>query len=395
MTSLIRLIKSLEAKISIPALLWIVLTLITAFLEISRGNASINNYYIFTGVIHHLKAALPLYMPYPTEYFDVNHYGPLFGLIIAPFAIFPAYIGCLLWCLANTLVLYYAIQKLELSEKSTDWVLWICLIELLTATHNVQFNPMLTACILFAFTLIKKQQVFWGTLFIVAGTLTKIYGIVGLAFFFFTPKKTTFIFSFLFWMLVCLLLPLLVVSPNFLLHTYLDWFKILQIKNQENIDLVFTSMQDISVMGMIRRIFHLPNFSNLIVLVPAAMVYLIPLLSKNNLLSQSRFQHNYLAALLIGTVIFSTSAESSTYIIALVGVAIWFIHIDDIQPFHYSVLTLVIVFTSLSATDLFPKYVYYEFIKPYSLKALPCFLVWIMIMYDLLASKFSNKQLSN
>lgn len=42
-------------------------------------------------------------------------------------------------------------------------------------------------------------------------------------------------------------------------------------------------MQDISVMGMIRRIFNYQQLSNLVVLVPAAIVYALPFCDCSNL----------------------------------------------------------------------------------------------------------------
>ncbi|MDP9041642.1 MAG: hypothetical protein M3N30_06635, partial [Bacteroidota bacterium] len=60
-------------------------------------------------------------------------------------------------------------------------------------------------------------------------------------------------------------------------------------------------------------------------------------------------------------------------------------------------LGLVVFITSLSATDLFPGYVKIHFIKPFSLKALPCFIVWAILLYKLLfviPERVSNIQLA-
>jgi hypothetical protein len=46
--------------------------------------------------------------------------------------------------------------------------------------------------------------------------------------------------------------------------------------------------------------------------------------------------------------------------------------------------------TSMSPSDLFPKFIRNEYIKPYSLKALPCVLIWFTIIYQMLTSDFKN-----
>jgi hypothetical protein len=98
-----------------------------------------------------------------------------------------------------------------------------------------------------------------------------------------------------------------------------------------------------------------------------------------------------LANVLIFTVIFSTSAESPTYIIAFAGVAIWFV----IQPRPYnwytiSLFVFAFLLTSLSPSDLFPKFIKETYIKPYSLKALPCVLIWIRIIIEMWTKDFST-----
>ena len=106
------------------------------------------------------------------------------------------------------------------------------------------------------------------------------------------------------------------------------------------------------------------------------------------------FQLSYLALALIGVVIFSTSAESATYVIAMLGVSIWYILQNTQNKATHYLLILALLFTSLSATDLFPEYIRINFIRPYSLKALPCFLVWLVLVYQLIKKDFSTVKLN-
>jgi hypothetical protein len=94
---------------------------------------------------------------------------------------------------------------------------------------------------------------------------------------------------------------------------------------------------------------------------------------------------------LIFTVIFSTGSESPTYIIAFVGVAIWFvIQPIPISKFYIFLFIFALVLTSLSPSDLIPKFLRENYIRPYALKALPCVLIWFSIIYEMLTQKFTN-----
>lgn len=161
--------------------IWIILSL-AGMLKFHR---SYNNFLIFKGVYWHTVNGTSLYAAYPTEYGDVNHYGPLFSLIIAPFAILPEWIGMLLWLLFLSGWLFAAIYWSGLRKSQQVYIYWFCGFTLLTALFMQQFNIAIAAIILSSFFLIDKEHEGWAAFFIVLGTLVKLYGIVGLAFFFF------------------------------------------------------------------------------------------------------------------------------------------------------------------------------------------------------------------
>ena len=376
-------------KIPFPVFLWMILAIAGALVEILRGTASINNFLIFRGVFWHSVQQINLYAQYPTEYFDNNHYGPSFSILIAPFAWLNVFIGCFLWCVANALILLYAVKQLPISIQKKHVILLIGAIEMMTSIQNVQFNPMLTAWIMMSYVLVQKEKDFWATLFIAAGFLVKLYGIVGLAFFFFSNHKIKFALSFIFWILVLFALPMIYATPSFIVQSYKDWFNILTVKNNKNaLATANNYMQDISVLGMIRRIGNIQNLKNLYILIPAALLYVLPFLRWKQF-KFTTFQLSYLALALIGVVIFSTSAESATFVIAVMGVGIWYVIQQQKTVWINIVLGFVLLLTSLSATDLFPEYIRMNFVRPYSLKALPCFLVWLILGYQLLKKNFS------
>jgi hypothetical protein len=88
-------------------------------------------------------------------------------------------------------------------------------------------------------------------------------------------------------------------------------------------------------------------------------------------------------------VIFNHKAESPTFVIAIAGVTLWFVHSKK-STLNIMLFACAFIFASLSPTDIFPRFIREEFVKPYCLKAVPCIFIWGKIIYDLLALKSST-----
>jgi hypothetical protein len=289
-----------------------------------------------------------------------------------------------LWVMFNAFILMRAIQLLPFTNHAKLITLFICAHELMTSSANVQVNPLIAALILFSFYFIKKDKDFWAALMITLGLFIKLYGIVGLAFFFFSDHKIKLIGSLIFWSILLFALPMLLSSPKFIIQTYNDWYVDLISKNQSNIQ---STREDISVMGMIRKIVF-PELKNLFVLVPGIILFGLSYI-RINYLKNLNYQLLIVASTLIFPVIFSSGSESPTYIIAFVGVAIWYINSEKpTSTLTLVLLTFALILTSFSPSDLFPRYLRIHFVEPYALKALPCFLIWLKIIFDILFRKF-------
>lgn len=380
-------LKFLNSK-NVIFVLWVFLALLISVKHYFQPTIS-NNYLIFKHTFYHALDHLNLYSAYPADHQDTNHYGPFFSLLIAPFAVLPDYFGMLLWQFANILFLFFAIKQLPLSTTKVNAVYWIITHELYTAMLGLQFNISIAAIIILAFVYIEKDKNIWAAFVIVLGTFVKLYGIVGLAFFFFAKQKPKLIMYGVLWSVVFFALPMLFFTPSYILQSYQDWYQSLSEKQVLNASL--TSMQDISVMGMVRRIAGNVNIPNLPFLIIGVIVFALPYLRISQYQSL-KFRLLYLASALIFAVIFSNSSESPTYIIAFVGVAIWFVVQE--QPKSYWVYALFIfamLLTSFSPSDLFPKFIRDQYVIRYSLKALPCLIVWLAIVYQLIFEKFSIK----
>ena len=355
--------------------LWLILGIVSALAKMHAHN----NFLIFRGVFWHVWNGTPLYTAYPEEYWDVNHYGPFFSLVFAPFAVVPEWLGLILWCVSLSLFLYVAIRRSNLTNRQQIFTLWFCAHELLTALFMQQFNVAIAAIIVLAFFLIEKERDTEAAFFIVVGTLVKLYGIVGLAFFFFSKHKMRFVVALVVWGTVLFALPMLISSPEYIIGQYHDWFVCLTEKNGENLDSI---AQNISLLGMVHRTTGLA-FSDLWLIIPGLLLFGIPYLRLSQY-QHKAFRQTLLASVLMFVVLFSTGSESSGYIIALVGVVIWYTAVPwQRNGWDIALMIFVFVLSSLSPSDLFPAYLRKEWVQPYALKALPVTLVWLKLCWEM------------
>ena len=278
-----------------------------------------NNFSIFRQSFWHTLNELPLYAAYPEEYNDIFHYGPVFSLVVAPFAITPLWLGLLTWSVAQSLFLFWAVKMLPGIKRERIFIYWFCAHELLTSLFMSQFNISIAAIIVLAYALIEKEKDVWATFVIMLGTFTKLYGITGLAFFFFSRHKMKFSLSCVGWAVVMVVAPMILSGPDYIMSQYTGWFEDLSGKNSENL---FALMQN--------------------------------------------------------------------YIIAFIGVAIWYTAV----PWKRSTLDIVLmvfafILTSMSPSDLFPKYIRVHYVYPYALKALPCMLIWLKLTFEMCTRSYN------
>ncbi|MBE7173244.1 MAG: DUF2029 domain-containing protein [Williamsia sp.] len=367
------------------ALLWFGLPLFAVLQAVVLHR--INTYIIYKWVYFHTVQQVNLYLPYPQEYGDVNLYGPLFSLVIAPFALLPDWLGVTCWVLASAALLWYAISKLPFSHNNKTILLLLCAHELMYTSAWVQTNALICACMILGFAFVNEQKEGRALFFIMAAGFIKIYGLTALVFFLFSKRPLRFIGWGAIWSVVFFFAPLLITSPSFLIQSYGDWYEGLRIKAAKNVHFDPKNFyQDVSVMGMIRRIFNYYRLQDSWILVPAFLLFVSQFLRYKSF-SDLRFRLYLLCSVLMGTIIFSSGAEASTYIIALPGICIWYL----LQPktrLTNIFFILVFVLTTFSHSDLITHWFREHVVHRYSLKALPPLVIWITILVQIYKKQF-------
>ncbi|MDU1889412.1 MAG: glycosyltransferase family 87 protein [Dysgonomonas sp.] len=349
-----------------------------------------NNYRIFKGVFYHTLEQLNLYASYPTEHHDVNHYGPFFSVVIAPFALMPDRLGLTLWAIAMIACLFIAIYYLPIEWKTKCVFYYVLLAEVYMCAMNCQTNGLIAALLIGSLLCLRKEKELWAACFIMFGTFIKLYGIVGLAFFFFSKHKGKFIAYLVLWAAIFFVLPMLISSPSFVIQSYVDWYNELVNKNIENIT---NWSQDISAIGLVRRISGMFDMSALLIIVPGIFLFLLQYINVRYY-KDMKFQLGILASTLLFVVLFSTGSEKETYIIALTGVCIWYAIQEDYKArkWAFCILIFTALWTYLTSSHIFPKSIRVEFFNRYALKALPSLVVWLVLAYQLIRYPKFSKQ---
>ena len=337
-----------------------------------------NNYVIFKYSHFHLLEGKDLYRSYyPEEYWDLYKYSPTFALFFGCFAWFPDWLGLTLWDLLNVMVFFIAILYLPgFDDKKKMLILLLSVPDVLTSLQNSQSNVFVTGWLILGFVLLERKSYFVATLCLVATFYIKIFGVVALILLLFYPGKRKSILYAIFWMIILWIIPAIIIGFKPLLNTYLQYENML--KNDQSVSL------GISVMGWIKSWFGF-DMSKTVLALTGFLIMCIPVV---NFRKFTEYTNRILlfSALLIWMVIFNHKAESPTFIIATAGIFLWFFSTKK-SLINIVLLCFVVVFTSLSYTDLFPPSVRENLIDHYVIKVVPCILVWIKIMVDLLRGK--------
>jgi len=131
------------------------------------------------------------------------------------------------------------------------------------------------------------------------------------------------------------------------------------------------------------------EISPLVVQLGGLILLCIPLLRWKKF-QNAAMRLNFLAMMLIWVVIFNHKAESPSFIIAVSGVGLWYFNAVR-SKWNDLLLLFCLVFTQLSATDLFPEKWQTGFFHDWAVKAIPCLIVWLVLLTTMLKDIFNEK----
>jgi Protein of unknown function (DUF2029). len=337
-----------------------------------------NNYVIFKQSFFHLISNKDLYILYPYEQWDLYKYSPTFALFMAPMAYMPDFMGLIVWNLINALPLFFAVKYFPLIDrKNKALFLWFVLLELLIAVQNEQSNGLIAGLTILAFLFLEKRNYFVAALLVVFSAYIKLFGIVAFALFLLYPDKWKSALYSIFWFVLLGVLPLITVSAHQLTFLYSSWGKLLAADHSASLGL--------SVMGWLNSWFSLNPSKNIVVVI-GILLFLLPLIRINKY-KNLYFRMLLLSSILIWMIIFNHKAESPTFVVAVSGIAIWFFSQEKKTVLSKVFLIATIAFTCLNTSDIYPGFVR-DWFFDYTIKAVPCILVWGVVIYEMMTESF-------
>jgi len=332
-----------------------------------------NNYIIFRQSFFHLIAHENLYTLYLAEHWDYFRYSPSFALAFGALAWMPDLAGLMLWNALNVTVLFFGWMLLPIEDERVKLAAaWLVGIEVMIALQNSQSNVLIAGLLLLAFNFLERRQMALASLMIVTAAFTKLFALAAISLFLMYPHKKQFIVSAAAWTLIVAALPLVIISPVELAGLYGSWWQLLKMD--------YAGSAGLSVMSWLQLWFHL-DVPKTIVLAVGGALFCWPLANVERF-RDFKFRLLFLCSLLIWVVIFNHKAESSSYVIAMCGVVLWYLSRSR-SGLDLVLVSLALVFTSLSQTDAFPSVLKSMFFVPYNVKAVPCILIWGKIVFEL------------
>ncbi|MBL7928332.1 MAG: DUF2029 domain-containing protein [Bacteroidia bacterium] len=343
-----------------------------------------NNYLIFKESFTNLKNGVNMYVPHPEQHYDLYKYSPSFAVLFAPFGWLNDTAGLILWNLLNALPLLLAVFLIPYDgDKKKIYVLWFIVLELMTNMQNSQSNGLIAALLIGAFVSFERHNNMLAALFIILSVYIKVFGLLMAVMFMVYEKRQQFMLWFAAWGIIIFMLPLLFTSSQGYIIQMEGWMHLL--RSDHGIS------DGISVFGIMHSWFGIVHLKGAI-LIFGLLLMLLPILFIRHFIS-FRFRLWYFTSLLVWLVIFNHRAESPTYIIATAGAALWYFQKDQPSRFETGMMILLFVLTVLSPTDVFPRILRNEWVVPYSLKALPCVIVYFKIFADMIRQTRSAPQL--
>ena len=246
---------------------------------------------------------------------DYFLYGPLFNVLFAPFAYLPGLLGPFAWNLFNFTLWFAAIftlpERFSREEKCKSFL--YTLLILACTQLSFQYNVVVGAIFLLAYSLLERGKGFWAVLLILISGFTKIYGIFQLGLLVCYPRLGRNMAYAVVLGVVLAVLPAVATSLEGLPAWYGEWFDAL------------TSHKDTRPW---QNVFYLRPFGLLEwrMWVQGGVLAALGagLFARWRQWRSAYFRVGALACLMGYVILFSNSSETHTYVISLIGYTLWY-----------------------------------------------------------------------
>jgi hypothetical protein len=272
-----------------------------------------NNFLIFRAAFDHLVAGRDMYVAYPGEHADLFKYSPTFALLFAPFARLPFGAALLAWNLLNVLLIYVAI-RLALPPAQRLEAIQLTGIGLIATVDGTQSNGLLAALIILAFVALERNRLAPAAAAIALGTLVKLFPVAAAAFALSRRDRWRFAAWGIAIGVLLIFLPVAITSAATLVGQYHSWYAM------GTVDAMDRGASVMRLLHVLAR-YEGPNWPIQLV---GCTLLLAPVIARPSRWADPDFRRTFLASVLLFVVIFNHKAEQPSFVIAVVGVAIWY-----------------------------------------------------------------------
>ncbi|MBI2797520.1 MAG: DUF2029 domain-containing protein [Gemmatimonadetes bacterium] len=357
---------------------------------VQRGILGIeNNFAIFRWSFFHLVQGVDLYAPAPGQFDDLFKYSPTFALLFAPFAPWPFAVGLTLWNAMNAVGVWYAVTRL-LPPRQAAWALGLSFIEVLTTVQRAQSNALCAASIILAFVWLRRGWQARAAAAIALGAFVKIFPLAAIAFALWERRRTRFAAIMVATLLLFGAVPLVATTPARLAAQYRSW---VAIERQDARDLesecVHCPQKRYDGGGLYAGVMQqvriwtgrpMPNWP---VQLAGTLILLLPLAVRWKDRDNEDLRRRFLCSMLVYVVIFNHQSESPSFVIAVLGIAIWWA-MSPRTPWRTALACLTVFVVSIGYSDAMPEWARQEVFTRYRLKTVPCTIAWIAMQLELL-----------
>jgi len=297
--------------------LGLILTISLSLQQVMQGKE--RNFFIFAYSTVDFWKGINVYSHQWSSHYGLDYYlyGPLFNILFTPFAYLPRWLGPIVWNIFNYTLYFISIFSLpkKFSEREKCMTYLYTMLILAATQLEFQYNATVAYLFIFAYILLEKNKSFLAIVIILISGFTKIYGIFELSLLLFYPNFKKNIFYVFLISLIAFLMPLLRIYPNNLLDYYGIWIHYL---GEHNITRTWDTIFYLKFM------FPNPPTKMYLFQLGSLLILAIMVLMNRKRYHDENFRVQSLGILMGWVILFSSSAERHTYVIALLGYAIWY-----------------------------------------------------------------------
>ncbi len=248
-------------------------------------------------------------------------YGPVFSVFFPVFAFLPSWLGAVLWNTFNYTLFFLAVSALPAPQfdfKKKCFVFWFLFPIALTDLVYFQSNLLVASLFMLVYSMLERNQFMYGILLLSFSAFSKIYGLIQLGTLLFYKRFTrnavvaALLFAGLFFV------PLFKIPGPELLSYYQSWFTAIgQRHNPLDFEVIYRLLYLLGYKSVVDHVVYVQGISLLFICAGTLLNY--------KRYQEATFRTQVLGILLGWVILFSTTAEKHTYVIAMAGLVLWYL----------------------------------------------------------------------